>query len=218
MAGKDVGVSGQEHHFFQQALHQGVIVAAGEVGPSDGPGEERVSADEDARLGGVVADAAGGVSGTGDDRPVHPAEAQVVSVGNMPEIKGFHLLLEGKLLEKVGAHAGRVPVQGGHVNGAGETPYQEGDAPGMVEVTMGQQDAVGRQPFRFQEVQEALFLEVPVHARVHDGAAFPAVVPQNVTVGAQYIEGKGFNLYHGREDTKKLADETLFSYICVFNT
>ena len=179
VAGDDVGVAGKAHDLVHDGTDEGIVVAAFQVGPADAAGEERVAGKEDAGRFAVVAHAAGRMSGRGDDPPGSAAGGERLSIRDILVVKQFHRLMQLQPVQEGGAEAEGMVIGAAHVHRATEAPDQGGDAPGMVKVTVGQEDGIGRQGVVPEEGEDLFAM-----------AANAADLPETEKHGALYYWAK----------------------------
>ena len=202
VAGNDIGVAGKAHHFVHDGLDERIIIAALQVGPADAAGKEGVAGKEDARRLAVVAYAAGRMAGGGDDHPVRSAGVDDLPVRNILIVEQFHGLMELEPVQQGGPEAEGIVVGLAHIDGTAEAPDERRDTPGMVKVSMGQKDGVGREGVVPEEREHLVFLLVPEETGIHDGAGRKSltlcgILPENDAVLAQRIDLEYLDLKHG---------------------
>ena len=194
VAGIDGGVGREVLDEVFEGVDERPVVAAGEVCAAYGELEEAVAGEEHLLFLAVVADAAGGVAGAGDDGEAMVAEGDdgVLGDGLAGRTCGaLHGMTEDEAHLLLGMEEG-VEVGGVATGGEMVAGVDVGGIPEVVEMGVRQEMGHRAQVVVGDVVGNGAALIVVVGAAVDDDG-LAGVVADDVAVLAEWIDGEGFD-------------------------
>ena len=123
-------------------------------------------------------------------------------VRNVLVVERIHGLVDLEPVQQGGPETEGIVVGLAHIDGAAEALYQRCNAPGVVKVSMGEKDGVGREGIVPEEREHLLFLLVPEETGIHDDAGRKSltlcgILPEDDAVLTQRIDLEYLDLKHG---------------------
>ena len=189
MAGENPGFVGEGQHLLADALDQGSVVAAGQVGAADAPPEDDVAAEEQVFPRAVEEHVAGRVTGRVADFEVVSPQVQDLAFGEVDARlrAGVAQVHAEEGSATIGLPQGQVIIVKGHRRRRIESVDDAGRAAEMVEVGVGQPERLDLPAAFFGRFADAASAPGGVD---HDGIIGGSVSNQ-VDIGGGKSEGEG---------------------------